>query len=428
VAINAVQYAYSISPLQAVGGTPPYTWAVTSGLPKGMNLSTSGLLSGTPPVAGFFSLVVSVTDSSLIPLVTSATYAVTVTAPIVAVTSRPSGFVPGVKDVSYPSATLAATGGKAPYKWSCTGLPAGLNLSAGGVLTGTPTTAGAYTPIFIALDSSGVASAPLPITLNVLLSGMTIITQSLPNGVVNVPYVSTTLRQQGGTLPITWSLDPASSPLPVGLTLSAGGVLTGTPTVVGATTFTIDVADSVSPLPAGFTYTINIAAAAVPLTITPPPPVPPITDPTSLLPVTTPPSLPWGRQYSTYYPAVAMQAAGGTPPYTWTATGLPLGMTMSSAGTLTGAPTYEFYLTLSDGIVALGAVYVVDSTYRVEINGQAAVTSYAGTSAGSVAGLTQINAIVPPTAPTGAAIPLVVYIGPSPSARSSQLGVTLAVQ
>jgi uncharacterized protein (TIGR03437 family) len=164
------------------------------------------------------------------------------------------------------------------------------------------------------------------------------------------------------------------------------------------------------------------------LTITPPPPVPPITDPTSLLPVTTPPSLPWGRQYSTYYPAVAMQAAGGTPPYTWTATGLPLGMTMSSAGTLTGAPTYEFYLTLSDGIVALGAVYVVDSTYRVEINGQAAVTSYAGTSAGSVAGLTQINAIVPPTAPTGAAIPLVVYIGPSPSARSSQLGVTLAVQ
>jgi uncharacterized protein (TIGR03437 family) len=103
-------------------------------------------------------------------------------------------------------------------------------------------------------------------------------------------------------------------------------------------------------------------------------------------------------------------------------------MTMSSEGILTGVPTYEFYLTMSDGIVALGAVYVVDPTYRVEINGQAAVTSYAGTSAGSVAGLTQINAIVPPTAPTGAAVPLIVYVGPSPSARASQLGVTLAVQ
>ena len=428
-AIAALQYEYSIAPLQAVGGTPPYAWSVISGLPKGMALSSSGLLSGAPSVAGAFSLIVGVTDSTLTPLVASATYTVTVTAPTVTVTTSATGLVPGVQGVPYPSATLTATGGKAPYKWSCTGLPAGLILSAGGVLTGTPTTAGAYTPAFVATDSSGVASASLTITLNILLPlSMTITTQSLPKGVVNVPYVSTTLHQQGGTPPYTWSLDPASSPLPVGLSLSAAGVLTGTPTVAGAASFTVDVTDSVSLLPAGFTYTVTIAGAAVPLTITPPPPVPPITDPTTLLPITTPPSLPWGMQYVTYYPALAMQPAGGTPPYTWTATGLPLGMTMSSAGILTGVPTSKFYLTMPDGIVALGAVYVVDTTYRVEINGQAAVTSYAGTSAGSVAGLTQINAIVPPTAPTGAAIPLIVYIGKSAVARASQLSVTLAVQ
>jgi hypothetical protein len=429
--IAAGQYAYSIAPLQAVGGTPPYTWSVISGMPKGMALSSSGLLSGTPTVAGSFSLMISVTDSTLTPLVASATYAVTVTAPIVTVTTSASGLVPGVQDVAYPSATLAATGGKAPYTWSCTGLPAGLNLSAGGILSGKPAAAGAYTPAVVATDSSGVASAPLTITLNVLLPlSVTITTQSLPNGVVNVPYVSTTLRQQGGIAPITWNLDPASSALPAGLALSTAGVLSGTPTAPpGAFSISIDVYDSTSPIPkATFAYTIDIAAPAVPLTLIPPMPVPPITDPASLLPVTTPPSLPWGSQYVTYYPAVAMQAAGGTPPYTWTATGLPLGMTMSSAGVLTGVPTAEFYLTMPDGIVALGAVYVRDTTYRVEINGQAAVTSYAGTSAGSVAGLTQINAIVPPTAPTGAAIPLIIYIGPSPSARASQLGVTLAVQ
>src|SRR5664280_3521465 len=93
-----------------------------------------------------------------------------------------------------------------------------------------------------------------------------------------------------------------------------------------------------------------------------------------------------------------------------------------------GVPTVPFFLPMPDGVVALGAVYVADGTYRVEINGQAAVTSYAGSSAGSVAGLTQINAIVPPTAPTGAAIPLIVYIGRTNSARASQLSVTLAVQ
>ncbi len=123
-----------------------------------------------------------------------------------------------------------------------------------------------------------------------------------------------------------------------------------------------------------------------------------------------------------------MQAVGGTPPYTWTAAGLPLGMTMTQAGVLSGVPTVPFCLPLPDGAVALGAIYVSDNTYRVEINGQAAVTSYAGASQGSVAGLTQINAIVPPTAPTGAAIPLIVYIGKSNGARASQLGVTLAVQ
>ena len=427
--IAAVQFEYSIAPLQAVGGTPPYTWSVISGLPRGMAVSSSGLLSGTPSVAGDYSLMVDVTDSTLTPLVASATYAVTVTAPTVTVTSSTTGLVPGVQGVPYPTATLTATGGKAPYRWACTGLPPGLILSAPGALTGTPTIAGAYSPACIAIDSSGVASAPVAITLNILLPlSMTITTQSLPNGVVDVPYVSTTLRQQGGTPPYNWSLDPASSPLPVGLSLSTAGILTGTPWVVGTSRFTVDVTDATSTLRAGFTYTINIAAPAVPLTTISPLPVPSITDPTSLLPFTAPPSLPWGRQYVAYYPAVTMQAAGGTPPYMWTATGLPLGMTMSSAGVLTGVPTSEFYLTMPDGIVALGAVYVKATTYRVEINGQAAVTSYAGTSAGSVAGLIQINAIVPPTAPTGAAVPLIVYVGPSPSARASQLGVTLAVQ
>jgi hypothetical protein len=279
-----------------------------------------------------------------------------------------------------------------------------MSLSAAGTLTGTPTPGGSYSPAFTATDSSspGVASAPITITLNVLLSGMTIATPSLPGGVLNVPYASTTLQQQGGTAPIVWS----SLGLPAGLALSATGVLSGTPTVSGAINITINATDSSAiPKSATFTYAVMIAASVS---------------------ITTA-ALPSGTQTVTY-PALAMQASGGTPPYTWTASGLPLGLTISSAGVLSGVPTVPFYLPLPDGAVALGAVYVADNTYRVEINGQAAVTSYAGASQGSVAGLTQVNAIVPPTAPTGAAIPLIVYIGKPNSARASQLSVTLAVQ
>jgi hypothetical protein len=127
--------------------------------------------------------------------------------------------------------------------------------------------------------------------------------------------------------------------------------------------------------------------------------------------------------------ALTMQALGGTPPYKWTASGLPPGLTLnSSTGVLSGVPTTEVYLPLPDGGVSLGAVYRSDNTYRVDIDGQPAVTSYAGASQGSVAGLVQVNAIVPPTARTGAAISLTVSIGSAANARRSQLGVTLAVK
>jgi uncharacterized protein (TIGR03437 family) len=399
MSINIVQNTPSTTTLQAVGGDPPYTWSASSGMPAGMTLSSSGQLSGTPTTIGIYTLDVSVTDNDAITPV-AATYIITITAPTVTVTT--SALVPGVQGVAYSSATLTATGGKAPYNWSATGLPPGLTLSSAGILTGTPTTAGPYTPVFTATDSSvqGVSSTPAHIPLDILVSGMTVTTQSVPNGVINVPYVSTTLQQQGGTAPVTWS----QLSLPLGLSLSTGGVLSGTPTVAGATTVTVLATDR-NALTASFSYHINVAS---PLSVT------------TL-------SLPSSSQSITY-PALVMQATGGTPPYTWTATGLPLGMTISSSGVVSGVPTLPFCLPLPDGAVAMAAVSVADNTYRVEINGQAAVTSYAGASAGSVAGLTQINAIVPPTAPTGASIPLVVYIGKSTTARASQLSVTLAVQ
>ena len=81
-----------------------------------------------------------------------------------------------------------------------------------------------------------------------------------------------------------------------------------------------------------------------------------------------------------------------------------------------------------NGGVATTAVRVADNTCRVDIDGQPAVVSYAGTSPGAVAGLVQINAVVPPTVRTGAAIPLTVSIGSATSSRRSQPGVTFAVK
>jgi len=82
---------------------------------------------------------------------------------------------------------------------------------------------------------------------------------------------------------------------------------------------------------------------------------------------------------------------------------------------------------LADGVIA-NASDVVNDPVQVTIGGQPAVVSYAGAAGGSVAGLIQINAIVPPTISAGAAVSLTVSGGTAATARRSQANVTVAVQ
>jgi putative Ig domain-containing protein/immunoglobulin I-set domain protein len=50
--------------LQAQGGTRLYTWRATGNFPRGLTLSTSGAISGTPNRAGTYSFTVRLTDSA----------------------------------------------------------------------------------------------------------------------------------------------------------------------------------------------------------------------------------------------------------------------------------------------------------------------------------------------------------------------------
>jgi plastocyanin len=69
-------------------------------------------------------------------------------------------------------------------------------------------------------------------------------TSSLPGGTVGQAY-SAQLKTAGGQPPFTWSV--LSGTLPHGLTLSSTGLISGSPTATGTSTFKVQVTDSSSP-------------------------------------------------------------------------------------------------------------------------------------------------------------------------------------
>lgn len=193
-------------------------------------------------------------------------------------------------------------------------------------------------------------------TTTTTTSPLTITTTSVPIGMTATAY-SATLTASGGTSPYTWSVGGGA--LPPGLTLSAAGAISGTPTTSGSYSFTGQVRDTASGV-ATYTYAMTIGIGTTPLSI-------------------TTPSLPGGTA-GTAYTSTTLAASGGTSPYTWSvASGstLPAGLSLSTAGALSGTPTtagsFSFSVQAKDS-----ANNTATQTYSLSV-AAAAVTAPSGT-------------------------------------------------
>jgi hypothetical protein len=304
--------AYSTT-LTGTGGTPPYAWALSGTGNDGLTIGrTTGILAGTPTAAGTFPITVVLTDSANSTALQ--TYSLSVVTGLSILTAS---FPNGTVGTAYPQQVLSAGGGQPPYRWTVTagGLPTGLTLNGVyGNITGTPTAAGAY-PFTLTVTDYQLNTASANFTITVVGGAITIAPTTLPAGAVGTSYTQT-LTATGGVAPYTWAVSAGT--LPVGLALNASsGVLSGTPTAPGASSFTVQATDSTQATGRA-AYTLAVTG---PLTIT-----------------TT--SLPDGTTGSAYSQTLA--AIGGTTPYSWSITAgtLPAGLALNAtSGAITGNPT-----------------------------------------------------------------------------------------
>ncbi len=172
-------------------------------------------------------------------------------APVITTESLPDA----VKGVQY-TAQIEATG-TAPITFSVSAgsLPAGLTLNGTtGVISGTPTAEGVSTFTVRAANSTGVQDTQ-ELSITVFRATPAITTGSLPSGVLGTPY-SQTITATGRT-PITFSVTAGS--LPAGLTLNGiTGVISGTPSAAGTSTFTVQAANQAGTDAKQLTITVEV--------------------------------------------------------------------------------------------------------------------------------------------------------------------------
>ncbi|MGQ3279747.1 MAG: beta strand repeat-containing protein, partial [Shinella sp.] len=258
------------------------------------------------------------------------TFNITINPSTSPLTVTPSSVATPAIGTSYNQA-LSTTGGTTPYTYSLvagSNLPPGLTLSSAGVISGTPTGSGPYNFTVRVTDSTTPTANTLDKAYSVLIAApaIDVTPDSPPDGGVGTAY-SVQFSASGGTPGYTYTRDSGS--LPPGLSLSGSGLLSGTPSAVGSSTFKLKVQDSTTISTGG----VHFIAQDVTVTINAFPPV-------SLTPAS-------GTALSagvvgTSYSNASISASGGsgTISYAVTAGALPAGLGINaSTGAITGTPT-----------------------------------------------------------------------------------------
>lgn len=208
-----------------------------TGAPSGMTIGTNGTVSWPSPVIGTYSVTVNATDSKTA-LTGKAVYTVVIAQqPAPVVTAATVNGMVGTA-LSYTVVVKASNA----VTYTLTGAPAGMAISAGGVITWTSPVAGNYAVTLIAKDSKTGLSGQAVISFNVIASGLSINAPAM-TGTAGKALTGSINISAPGAASVSISITGA----PLGLGFSMGGLIITTnwaSPIRGSYTLVITVTDN----------------------------------------------------------------------------------------------------------------------------------------------------------------------------------------
>jgi hypothetical protein len=253
---------------------------------------------------------------------------------------------------SFQVSTSPASPGGSVY--SATGLPTGIAINAStGLISGTPTTPGNYTPVLSILAEGVTNNFDVTLAVSAAAGTPTITSAATASGTVGTAFSYTvTVDSETGATSLNVGTLPAGLSFTADSTTPITGTISGTPTAAG--TFNVQLSAN-NAVGTGGTVTLV-------LTIAPPGPVPVISSATSA-------SGQPGEDFTVY------QIFASNRPTSYSAVGLPLGLTLNTVmGLIGGTPSVPgAYVVQLSATNANGTGPVVDLT--ISIGDVSAITS-----------------------------------------------------
>ncbi len=257
----------TLKPVTAIGGTAPYTFAISPTLPAGLSFNTAtGQITGTATVSQA-STVETVTVTDAASATSSSSFNLIVRPPAPTATKAIATVALLTGRAITPVTPVTAAGGTTPYTFTITpALPAGLSInSSTGQITGTPTANLTSRVQTVRVTDANAAFATATFSLSIttpaaLTTTVAVATKKLMVGRVAASFIPVTSR--GGYGSNVFTISPV---LPDGLVLnSATGAITGTATTsIASTVETITVTDlNGASKSANFTLQVSPAITA----------------------------------------------------------------------------------------------------------------------------------------------------------------------